>query len=131
MSGVHGFGNSHNMIVFRGKTKLGMKRELRFWAERGLIHCEDSLDNSYRSMSVRQFLHRVRGLNDMLNNTSSKRDKGFDVQLREELQRNVEKATELARIAQLQGMPEDASARRDLVRRAKKTVSVTDRRAIM
>jgi hypothetical protein len=127
----HGFGGSHNTLILRGKTKLGLKREVRLWAERGLIHCEDSLDNSYRSMSVRQFLHRINGMNEMVGNTSSKRDKGFDVQLRAEIQRNVQQAMALAELAKIQGMPEDASARRDRARRQKKTVCVTDRRAIM
>ena len=128
---LQGFGLSHDVLVMRGATIGGMPRQIRFWAERGLIHCEDSLDNEYSSMTVRQFLHRVRGINDMLCNSAASADSGADMSLREETQRNVEKAMEIAAKAQVQGMPSDASARRDLVNRRSKTIAVTDRRGIM
>lgn len=127
---LKGFGVDHNLLVMRGKTSYGMTRELRFWAERGLMHCEDS-SNEYSSMTVRQFLHRVRALNDMVGNSDSRRDTGADRSLREEMVRNSEKAQQIAELAQLQGMPSDASARRDLVNRRAKTIVVTDRRAIL
>ncbi len=116
------FANEHNVLIIRGVTKHGLKRQVRFWAERGLIHCEDSADNSYKSMSVRSFLQRVKALNDMLARSSVNSDKGADASLREEVQRNVEKAAQIAQLAQVQGMPEDATARRALARSRAKTV---------
>jgi hypothetical protein len=115
------FANDHKVLIMRAKTQHGLPREVRFWAERGLIHCEDSFDNSYDSMSVRSFLQRVKAMNDMLARSASRSDAGFDVPLREEIQRNIEKATEIASQAQVQGMPQDASARRALVRGRPKT----------
>lgn len=115
------FANLHNVLVMRGVTKEGVKRTLRFWALRGLIRCEDSLDNSYEIISVRTFLHRVKALNDMLAKSSPEDDMGPDTELRLDMQRNVEKALEIANQAQIQGMPSDPTARRALARERSKT----------
>jgi hypothetical protein len=92
---------------------------LRFWAERGLIHIEDERDNSYEVISVRTCLHRLRSIQDMLNN--SRRvpytEDQFDQANRQRLQDYLDAMIEVCRKAQQQGMPSDASARRDLVRR--------------
>ncbi len=118
-----------DVLVMHGRTKEGLQRETRFWAERGLIHCEDSI-HGYEAMSVKSFVRKAQGINDMLGN-GSKQDTGFDAHLREVLQRNVEQAIRIAEKAKVQGMPTDASARRDLVRRRAKTVCVTDHRGVM
>lgn len=80
-------------------------RRDKYWAERGLIHRESSDDNSYETMSVREFLQRVNGISDMLGN--SKQDlQGFAHA--DEIERQMrfkEEAAELARRAQEQGMP--------------------------
>lgn len=115
------FANQHNVLTMRGVTKEGVKRTLKFWALRGLIRCEDSLDNSYEIISVRSFLHRVKALNDMLAKSGPDDDLGPDADLRLEMQRNVEKALEIANQAQVQGMPSDPSARRALARERSKT----------
>jgi hypothetical protein len=116
------FLNDSNVLIMSGKTKEGLRRSCRFWAERGLIRCEDSLDNSYHIISVRSLLQRVKALNDMLRRSAVSSDAGVDADLREELSRNIEKAIRIAAIAQEQGQPSDASARRDLVRRRPKTI---------
>lgn len=127
---INSFGAAHNVLLMRARTRAGLQREMRFWAERGIIHCEDNV-HGYSSMSVGTFLRRVDAINDMLGNATPARDTGADANLRAETTRNVERAIMIARIAQDQGMPEDASARRDMLRRRSKTVCVSAGKAIM
>lgn len=100
---------------------------LRIWAERGLIHVEDSRDNDYRTFSVATVLRRMRGISEMLGN-STDRDKytesQFDRAWRERNQTMIEEMIEVIRRAKEQGMPSDPTAVRDLVRRAPKTIVV-------
>ena len=100
---------------------------LRIWAERGIIHQEDSRDNSYGSMSIRTALHRVSGLSDMLGNSSSRQmhsEDQFDRVNRTRIQNMINAMILVIRRAQEQGSPDDAGARRELVRRRPKTVLV-------
>lgn len=102
---------------------------LRMWAERGLIHIEDAKDNSYNIVSVRTMLHRMRGIQDMLKNSKpgTRQAHSHDQMDRkwvEENQNMLDAMVEVVRKAQIQGMPTDASARRDLVRRRPKSVVV-------
>lgn len=102
---------------------------LRMWAERGMIHVEDGKDNSYKSLSVRQMLLRMKAIQDMLKNSrQSSRQKHskdtFDNKYYEENQQMLLAMSDVVRKAQIQGQPEDASARRDLVRRRRKVVVV-------
>lgn len=100
---------------------------LRFWADRGLIHMEDSRNNEYQTYSVRTFLHRARGISDMLMN-STKRDMmtedQFDQANRMRHVKFLEACANLVEKAKVQGMPSDPTARRDLARRRPKTVVV-------
>ncbi len=121
---INGFGGSHNTVVMRSRDKNGFNRETRFWAERGLIHCEDNV-TGYSSMSVLSFMHRVRALNDTLGNSDSSRDTGADADMREQTQRTVEQMIHIAELAKEQGMPSDASARRDNQRRRKKVLCMS------
>jgi hypothetical protein len=95
---------------------------LRMWAERGLIHVEDARDNSYDSMSVNTALERMQAISDTIRN--SKRDahseSQFDKEWRYRNQQMLDDMILACNKAQVQGMPSDESARRDLVRRAKK-----------
>lgn len=117
--------------LFTGKTFLGYNlvatQNLRFWAERGLIHVEDARDNSYKVFSVRTTLLRMRALQEMLGNSSERQmhsEDQFDRDKRAEIQTMLEGLTDVCRKAQEQGMPSDASARRDLVRRRPRTIVV-------
>jgi hypothetical protein len=118
----------HNCLVMRGMHDLGggrrVVREVRFWAERGLIHCEDSLDNSYSSTSVREFLTKFRALSRMLGNSSSAKDRGPEGELRSAVQQWIDKAIEIARQAQEQGMPDDPAAARAALRARRTVVQV-------
>lgn len=104
-------------------------KHLRMWAERGLIHIEDSRDNSYESVSVLTMLWRMKAIMDMLKN-STRREKGsfdqFDHQTHDEHQQMIERMVEVTNKAKVQGMPSDASARRDLKRRRRTVVAVSE-----
>ena len=132
---LRGTDNDPDVRVIRGKHKIDdrrtVDREVRYWAERGLIRVEDSLDNSYEVLSVRQFLRHAQALSAMLGNSSAKKDAGPDTQLRAEFQRIIDRAVELARKAQIQGMPDDPSAARDLRRRRPVSVVVPGGRGVM
>lgn len=100
---------------------------LYIWAERGLVHIEDSRDNSYESVSVRAMLHRMKAIQDMLGNSTARQmnsEDQFDRANRERHQKMIEEMLVVIRKAQEQGMPTDAGARRELVRRRPKSVVV-------
>lgn len=118
-------------VIFLGEHSCAHIGTLRFWAERGLVHCEDSRDNSYESVSVRTFLERARGLSDMIGRSTVKRDTGADASLRENVQRFLDEAVEVARKAQEQGMPTDRTAVNDLKARRPKTLVMSSGNAIM
>lgn len=123
--------------MFAGAHVLGQADvvnfgNLKFWSERGLIHIEDTRDGAYESISVRVALQRTKAINDMLSN---RREKGtedqFDQEQRQRHRDMVDGLVELCSRAQIQGMPTDASACRDLVRRSKKTIVMPGRRDMM
>lgn len=98
---------------------------LRFWAERGLIHIEDARNNSYECICVRVALQRANAISEMLGNRrEAHTEDQFDQANRIRHQNMLDGLTELLYKAQVQGMPDDPSARRDLVRRRPKTVQV-------
>ena len=103
---------------------------LRIWAERGQIHMEDGRDNSYDVLSVKDCLERLNGLNEMIGR-SKKGGKGsfknsFTKYADEikDVQQMIDKVIDVCQKAREQGMPTDASARRDLRRRQKTQVSI-------
>ncbi len=96
-------------------------RVLRVWAERGLVHMEDSKDNSYVVLPVRTALEHLGGINKMIGNsiheTHLYRD---EVEMH---QKFIDQCVEVIRRAREQGTPDDPSAVRDLnARRAKSFV---------
>lgn len=101
---------------------------LKIWAERGLIHIEDAGDNSYDCVSVRSELRRMDAISEMLRNSREelKRSGAMTHQEFDRQMRMLEQMVAVCAQAQVQGMPEDASARRDLVRRLPKTFVVSD-----
>lgn len=101
---------------------------LRIWAERGLIHIESTTDGDYKVVSVKTMLERMKGVSDMLGNSSARdinTESQFDRAWRKRNQDMIDGMIRVVRKAQEQGMPSDAGASRDLVRRAKKTFVVT------
>jgi hypothetical protein len=101
---------------------MAVWRGIRFWAERGMVRCEDAKDNSYRVNSVRSGGHRVQALNDMV-----KASTGFIRQYHDlivEHQNFIEDYLDVLRVAREQGMPDDPSAVRAAVRSLPTTVRV-------
>lgn len=102
-------------------------KHLRMWAERGLIHIEDSRDNSYNVFAVRTMLHRMRGISDMLGNSSERQinsESTLDRNWRTEQLEMLEGMVNVVNKAKEQGMPSDPTACRDLVRRRPKSIVV-------
>lgn len=110
----------HDHLFVKGREGVVKIGNCRFWAERGIIHCEDERDNSYHTIPVREMLFRTKAVSDMLKRSRQNRADYWDEILAN--QRVVDAMIEVCKRAQEQGMPEDASARRDLVRRRPKTV---------
>jgi len=118
-------GLEHNVIFFGPRSNPKCQR---WWADRGLIHVEDSRDNTYESMPVRTFLHRLKAVNDMIGNSKTQlANDGFAH--KDELnrqQRFVESALELANIAKAQGEAGSKDAIKDAKRRRSLTVVVPE-----
>ena len=116
-------GGEHNVVHFGPRDNPGRDK---YWAERGLIHHEDTVTGEYKTMTVRDFLQRLKGVNDMLGNsraTLAKEKFAHSDEIKRQ-QRFVEEGTDLAKRAKEQGMPSDASARRELKRRRATSVVV-------
>lgn len=112
------FKNDHNCVVFGG---------LYFWPERGLIHCEDSRTNGYKSMSVRDAIERTRAVSEMCARSRSAGKKYFmDPHTMEVHQRFVEQMINICNIARSQGEPHDEAAARELRDRRPKTYVLSD-----
>lgn len=103
--------NTNNSgVVFFGPRSN--PRAVRWWADRGQLHWEDSRDNGYGVVSVREFLLRLNGISEMLSNGRKKENEGF--MHADEVERHmkfIEEALELVRKAKEQGMPQDPQAR--------------------
>jgi hypothetical protein len=122
-----------SLALFGGDHMVCRFGHLRIWAERGLIHIEDNRDNSYETMSVRTALQRMVAINDMLANSKAELSRNGGMYA-DEFERNMkmlEQMTDICRKAQEQGMPTDASARRDLVRRRPVSVTVPGLKSAM
>lgn len=111
-------------VVHFGPRKF--PKRYKYWAERGLIHLEDAEDNSYVTLSVREFLLRLKGINDMIAKVS-RGEKTLDPQELQRHQNFIEQALALVEKAKEQGMPTDPSARRDRARRRPTSVVVPGR----
>lgn len=108
---------------------------LKFWAERGLIHIEDIRDGAYEVISVRSALHRMKAISDMLGNSVSAREKHsydqFDYDNVKRHQDMLDGLKILCDRAKVQGMPTDPSARRANARALPKTFVVPGRNSMM
>lgn len=108
-------GNDHG-VVFFGPT--ANPEAVRWWAERGQLHWEDSRDNGYGTVSIREFLLRLQGISDMISNGRRKDNEGF-LQAEEILrhQKFIEEALDLVRKAKEQGDPDDPRVRKEMRQR--------------
>ncbi len=62
-------GGQHSVVYFGPRDNPKCQR---WWADRGMIHVEDARDNTYDTLSVREFLHRLKAVNDMLGNLGAR-----------------------------------------------------------
>jgi hypothetical protein len=110
-------------VVFFGPRSA--PKAVRWWAERGLIHFEDSRTGQYQAMTVKTFLERLQGINDLLSKGRKSDNKDFahpdeiDRQMR-----FIEQGVDLARKAKEQGSPDDPHVRRQKANELPVSVSV-------
>ena len=114
---------NHDVVIFG---------HLRIWAERGLIHIEDSRDNSYKVVNVKTMLHRMKAVQDAISN--SRKDKRqahsysqFDNHWLSMNQDMIDQMILVIEKAKVQGMPSDPTACRDLKRRLPVSIIVPGR----
>lgn len=101
----------NNGVVFFGPR--ANPKAVRWWADRGQLHWEDSRDNGYGVVSVREFLQRLNGISEMLSNGRKTANEGF--MHMDEVDRHMrflEEALELVKKAKEQGIPQDPRVRR-------------------
>ena len=101
---------------------------LRLWAADGMIKIEDGRDNSYTALSVKEALERVSAINEMIGNSSGDGEYADEIT---RLQRFVEGMVELCKKARVQGMPTDATARKERRRRHSTSVIVPGKSTAM
>lgn len=116
-------GQSDGVIHFGPRSN---PRKTKYWAERGLIHIEDTEDAGYESVSIEEFLYRLKSVNDMLGNSRSDLTSGGFAHADEvqRQQRFVAQAIELVKKAQIQGSPFDPEAIKGKVQRRPVSVVV-------
>jgi hypothetical protein len=108
-------GDQHG-VVFFGPT--ANPKAVRWWAERGQLHWEDSRDNGYGTVSIKDFLLRLQGISDMTSNGKRKANEGFlHVEELVRHQRFIEEALQLVRKAKDQGDPDDPRTRKEMKQR--------------
>jgi hypothetical protein len=106
-------GKSDGVLFFGPRSH---PKAVRWWAERGLIHFEDSRTGQYAAMTVKTFLERLSAINDLL--SKGRRVENKDFLHPDEVERQmrfVEQGLELVRKAKEQGMPDDPEVRRQKV----------------
>lgn len=115
-------GKSDGVVYFGPRSA---PKAVRWWAEKGRIHFEDSRTGQYNHMSVKDFLERLKAINDLLSEGRKVENQGFahpdeiDRQMR-----FIEQGVELARKAKEQGMPEDPNVRRQKAQELPVSVAV-------
>jgi hypothetical protein len=93
-------------------------KNLRVWAENGLIRIEDAKDDSYEVIPVSAAKARIRAQVDILKSGH------YDASGRRKLSAFIDHVLEIMQKAQVQGMPSDPQASRDLKDRRAKSVVV-------
>lgn len=98
-----------NQVVFFGPAS--QPNAVRWWAARGRLHWEDSRNNGYGSLSVRDFLQRLNAVSEMISNGKTKEnEQALTRQELLRLTRFIEAGLELVRKAKEQGEPGNVDA---------------------
>lgn len=92
-----------------------------YWPERGLVHSKRDRDGDYHCVQVPRMLKHIRGLQNILKESRRVSETALHQAHYWDIQQAIEDLTRVCRVAQEQGMPSDASARRDLARRQRRT----------
>jgi|TARA_R110000765_G_scaffold96389_1_gene181564 hypothetical protein len=120
-------GGQHNVVFFGPRSN---PKCVRWWADHGLIHVEDSRDNTHDTLGVREFLHRLSAINDMVGNSKAElASSGFAH--KDEIDRQqkfIEEALGLVRLAKEQGEPGDKDTVKSAIARRPVTVIMPDKR---
>jgi DNA-binding transcriptional MerR regulator len=110
-------------VVFFGPRSA--PKAVRWWAERGQIHFEDSRTGQYGILSVKDFLERLKAINDLLSEGRKVENQGFAHPDEINRQMNfIEAGVELAKKAKEQGMPQDPQVRKHKAQELPVSVSV-------
>jgi hypothetical protein len=94
---------------------------LRIWAENGLVRIEDSRDNSFETITVKDAKERIKAQIDILETDY------YDTAGKAKLRSHIEAVLGVLEKAKEQGMPSDHTRKNDLKRsRATSVVVPTD-----
>lgn len=120
-------GGQHNVVFFGPRSN---PRCQRWWADRGLLHMEDSRDNLYKTVPIPVFVQRLKAVSDMIGNSKATLAKdGFaHIDEIERQQRFVEEGIDLLRIAKEQGEAGSSDAIKEASRRRSLTLVMPDHR---
>lgn len=86
--------------IHDSSRKVKTFRNLKFFAERGLVRIIRETDGEYTVLSVKDFARRIKALNEIAKTWP-------DLELRAEMVRAVEELIEVAKTAKAQGSPND------------------------
>jgi len=119
------------MVHILGQHGVKQYRNLRIWAERGLVRVEDARDGSCETLSVRDALLRAKAINDLVaeglartrNRTT---DAMFHTSEIQEMQKLVEDVIAACKQAKEQGEPSDPKVIEDRKMRAPKSFAICD-----
>lgn len=112
-----------NEMVAKQYPLWGKGSVVRYWAERGLVHWEDSKDNSYGTMTWQDAAERTLGLSEMVHNSRQHGMYGDEIRA---VQQFCSEMEPVIRKAKEQGGPLDdvQSIARENRRRSKKIVPI-------
>lgn len=102
-----------------GQTGVVHYRNLRVWAENGLVHVEDKKTGAYQAHSVRTAAERISALSDMLGHSRAemRRSGNLRADMFDYIQNGVARIYDVCKQAQQQGDPDDPATYREAVRR--------------
>lgn len=109
------------MAFIAGQHECVTFRNLKIWAERGLVHIEDQRNGDYKVIFVKDMLARMDAINNMLKGARRGPKSFAGLNTVDEIQSGIEQLVGVVRLAQHQGEPSNEAARRDYVRRRPQT----------
>lgn len=108
-------------VIILGQTSCvigpGKKGPLRVWPENGFVCIEDSRDNTYKELDPRQALAQIKGIHDMIGNST---DDVVSYSKLTEYQRFVAGVLNVISTAKNQANWKDPACYRDAARKAPK-----------